>query len=310
MDSVIELFISTAFVASTMRLAVPLILAGTGEVISERAGILNIGLEGMMLMGAFTAVLAADVTGDPWLGALAGALGGMAVAAVHGAIVIAWSGDQIVSGLALNLGALGLTTYLSRRIFGTGQSEVAHFEPIDVPLLSDLPFLGPVLFSQSPFFYFALAAAAALSFVLFRTRFGLSWQAAGEDPDALDSVGISVPRTRLTALLVCGAMAGLGGASISLAQLFTFIENMTGGQGFIALALVIVTRWRPMWAVGIALFFAAADALSLRIQALDFAAIPFQLSLMLPLVLTLVVYGFAARAGRPPASLGRPWMKA
>ena len=310
MDSVIELFISTAFVASTMRLAVPLILAGTGEVISERAGILNIGLEGMMLMGAFTAVLAADVTGDPWLGALAGAMGGMVVAAVHGAIVIVWSGDQIVSGLALNLGALGLTTYLSRRIFGTGQSEVAHFEPIDLPLLSDLPFLGPVLFSQSPFFYFALAAAAVLSFVLFRTRFGLSWQAAGEDPDALDSVGISVPRTRLTALLVCGAMAGLGGASISLAQLFTFIENMTGGQGFIALALVIVTRWRPMWAVGIALFFAAADALSLRIQALDFAAIPFQLSLMLPLVLTLVVYGFAARAGRPPASLGRPWMKA
>ena len=309
MDSLIELFISTAFVASTMRLAVPLILAGTGEVVSERAGILNIGLEGMMLMGAFTAVLAADATGSPWLGALGGALGGMAVAAVHGAIVIAWSGDQIVSGLALNLGAMGLTTYLSRRILGTGQSEVAHFEPIDVPLLSDLPFLGPVLFSQSPFFYFALAAAAVLSFVLFRTRFGLSWQAAGEDPDALDSVGISVRRTRWTALLVCGAMAGLGGASISLAQLFTFIENMTGGQGFIALALVIVTRWRPMWAVGIALFFAAADALSLRIQALDFAAIPFQLSLMLPLVLTLVVYGFAARAGRPPAALGRPWMK-
>ncbi len=309
MDALIELFISTAFVASTLRLAVPLMLAATGEVISERAGILNIGLEGMMLMGAFTAVIGADLTGSPWLGAIAGAAGGAALASIHGVIVIRWAGDQVVSGLALNLGALGLTTYLSRKILGTEQTEVAHFEPVNIPILSDLPFFGPTVFGQSPFFYFAIAMAGMLSWVLFRTRLGLAWRSAGEDPDALDSVGVSVARTRWTALLVCGAMAGLGGASISLAQLFTFIENMTGGSGFIALALVIVTRWRPLWAVGVATFFASADALALRIQALDVVDIPFQISLMIPLVLTLVMYGFAARAGRSPAALGRSWLK-
>jgi len=309
MGPLTELFISTAFVASTMRLAVPLMLAATGEVISERAGILNVGLEGMMLTGAFTAALASDVTGNPWLGAVAGALGGAALASVHGAIVINWGGDQVVSGLALNLGALGLTTFLSRRILGTDQSEVAGLGPVDIPVLSDLPFFGPVFFAQSPFFYFAIAAGAALGWFLFRSRPGLAWRSAGEDPDALDSVGQSVMRTRWTALLVCGALAGIGGASISLAQLFSFIENMTGGRGFIALALVIVTRWRPMWAVGVAIFFASADALALRIQALDVVSVPHQISLMLPLALTLVVYGFAARAGRPPAALGRHWLK-
>ena len=222
MDVIFDLFVSTAFFASAFRLAVPIILAGAGEVISERAGILNIGLEGMMLMGAFTAVVGADITGSPWLGAVAGAAGGMAIASIHGAVVINWAGDQIVSGLALNLGALGLTTYLSRIIFDTtSQQEVAHFEPVDIPVLSDLPLFGEVLFSQTPFFYFAVGAALVLSYVLFKSRVGLRWRASGEDPTALDSVGVSVARTRWKALLVCGALAGMGGAAISLGQLFT-----------------------------------------------------------------------------------------
>jgi len=305
----IDLLVSTAFLASAVRLAVPLILAGAGEVISERAGVLNIGLEGMMLMGAFTGVVGADLTGNPWIGALAAALGGIAVAAIHGYVVITWAGNQIVSGLALNLGSLGLTTYLSRQIWDTGQQQsVAHFTPVHIPGLSNIPFLGPVLFQQSPFFYFAVAVAIGLGVVLFRSRQGLAWRGSGEDPAALDSVGVSVAATRWKALLVCGALAGIGGGAISLAQLYTFIENMTGGRGYIALALVIVTRWNPMWAIGVALFFGATDAVAVRVQALD-VAIPYQISLMLPFVLTLIVYGFAARRGRPPAALGRPWMK-
>lgn len=310
MTALADLFLSTAFFASAIRLSVPILLAGAGEVISERAGILNIGLEGMMLMGAFTGVVGADLTGSPWIGAVAAGAGGMLAASIHGYVVIRWAGDQIVSGLALNLGVLGLTTYLSRQIFGTTEyQEVAHFVPIDIPVLSDLPLLGPVLFRQTPFFYLAVALAVALSWVLFKTTIGLRWRAAGESPDALDSVGTSVARTRWEALLVAGFMAGLGGGAISLAQLFTFIENMTGGRGFIALALVIVTRWRPMWVIGVALFFGAADAIALRVQALDVIAIPFQISLMIPFVLTLVVYAFAAKSGRPPGALGRPWMK-
>lgn len=310
MDAIVDLLVSTAFFASAVRLAVPVILAGAGEVISERAGILNIGLEGMMLAGAFTGVVGADLSGSPWVGALAAAAGGMTVAALHGVVVIRWAGDQIVSGLALNLGVLGLTTYLARLLFDTTrQQEVAHFTPIHIPGLSDVPFLGPVLFQQSPFFYAAVAIAFVLSLVLFRSRTGLKWRASGEDPEALDSVGVSVTRTRWQALLVCGSLAGLGGGAISLAQLFTFIENMTGGRGFIALALVIVTRWRPLWVIGVALFFGAADAIALRVQALNIASIPFQISLMIPFVLTLVVYAFAARSGKPPAALGRPWLK-
>lgn len=310
MDAIVKIFVSTAFFASAVRLAVPIIFAGTGEVISERAGILNIGLEGMMLMGAFTGVVGADVTGSPWLGALAAALGGMAVAALDGLVVIRWAGDQIVSGIALNLGALGLTTFLSRLMFGTTQQlEVAHFKPMNVPGLSDIPFFGEVLFRQSPFFYLSIALAVTLSLILFRSRTGLRWRAAGEDPDALDSVGVSVARSRWGALLVCGALAGLGGGAISLAQLFTFIENMTGGKGFIALALVIVTGWRPMWAIGVALFFGAAEAIAVRVQALGIISVPYQVSLMIPFVLTLVAYAFAARRGKPPAALARPWMK-
>ena len=310
MDAVVDLFVSTAFFASAVRLSVPIILAGTGEVISERVGIINIGLEGMMLVGAFTGVVGADLSGSPWIGVLTAAAGGLAVAALQGLIVIRWAGDQIVSGLALNLGALGLTTYLARQLFDTTQQQqVAHFTPVDIPGLSDIPFLGPVLFQQSPFFYLAVALAVALSLVLFRSRAGLRWRAAGEDPDALESVGVSVTRARWQALLLCGALAGLGGGAISLAQLFTFIENMTGGRGFIALALVIVTRWRPLWVIGVAFVFGAADAIALRVQALNIASIPFQISLMLPFVLTLIVYAFAAKSGRPPAALGRPWLK-
>ena len=309
MDSLIELFISTAFVASTMRLAVPLILAGTGEVVSERAGTLNIGLEGMMLMGAFTAVLAADATGNPWLGALGGALGGMAVAAVHGAIVIAWSGDQIVSGLALNLGALGLTTYLSRRIFGTGQSEVAHFEPIDVPLLSDLPFLGPVLFSQSPFFYLALAAAAVLSLCAVQNPVRALLAGSGRGS------GCARQRGHFRAPHALDRSArlrsdGRPGRSIDLAGTALHLHREHDGRsGF--------HRAGPGHRHPVAPDVGGGNCPVLRRSRRYVSphsgprlrSDPVQLSLMLPLVLTLVVYGFAARAGRPPAALGRPWMK-
>ena len=234
----------------------------------------------------------------------------MLLASIHGFVVIRWAGDQIVSGLALNLGALGITTYLSRQLFETTQQQVVpHFTPISVPGLADIPLLGPVLFQQTPFFYIAVGLAVVASVVLFRTTIGLRWRAAGESPDALDSVGTSVARTRWEALLVTGFLAGLGGGAISLGQLFTFIEGMTGGRGFIALALVIVTRWRPLWVIGVGFFFGAADATAVRVEALGIASIPFHISLMIPFVLTLVAYAFAARRGSPPAALGLPWMK-
>ena len=234
----------------------------------------------------------------------------MAVAALQGVVVIRWAGDQIVSGIALNLGALGLTTYLSRLLFGMAQQqEVAHFEPIYIPGLSNIPFFGEVLFQQSPFFYGAVAIAVALSLVLFRSRPGLQWRASGEDPDALDSVGVSVVRTRVVgSARVRHPRRPRRRSDLARSAVHLHREH-DGGRGFIALALVIVTRWRPKWAIGVALLFGAADAIAVRIQALNIVTIPFQISLMIPYVLTLVVYAFAARSGRPPAALGRPWMK-
>ncbi len=310
MDDLIKIFWSAAFLAAAIRLSVPIMLAGIGEAISERGGVINIGLEGMMLTGAFGAVVGAHVTGSPWLGLVCGMAAGILISLPHGVISINLGGDQIVSGVSLNLVALGLTTFLFRQMFGiTDQPQVVGFEPLDIPVLSQIPVLGPSLFSQSIIAYLAVAIGFVFWYLLFRTRWGLRWRAAGDDPAALDSVGVSVDRTRWGALLLCAALAGMAGAAISLGQLFTFIENMTGGAGYVALALVIVARWNPRWAIVVAVAFGAAEAIAVRVQAGGVTLIPYQLSLMLPYVLTLVVYGLAARSGRAPRALGKPFVK-
>lgn len=302
---------SAAYLASGVRLAIPLLLAGTGEILSERAGVLNIGLEGMMLAGAFGAVLAAWISGDPWVGLLGGAAAGMLIAIPHGLASINLGGDQVVSGIALNLGALGLTTYLSRVLWGTGsvRPEVAHFTPWEVPGVSRIPVLGPVLFRQSPLLYLALGFALGAGILLWRTRWGLRCRAAGEDPAALASIGVDPARVRWAALLMTSALAGLGGATVSLGQLFTFVENMTGGRGFIALALVIVCQWRPGLAVVWALGFGLAEALAVRIQALGMIPLPYQVAQMLPYALSLLAYALVSRSGRAPRALGRPYLR-
>ncbi len=310
MDQLVTIFWSAAFLGAAIRLSIPIMLAGIGEAISERGGVINIGLEGMMLAGAFGAVVGAHVSGNPWIGLACGMAAGVLISLPHGVISINLGGDQIVSGVSLNLVALGLTTFLFRQLFGiTDQPQVPGFEPLDIPVLSQIPVLGPSVFSQSVLAYVAVAIGLVLWFLLFRSRWGLRWRAAGDDPAALDSVGVSVDRTRWGALLVCAALAGMAGAAISLGQLFTFIENMTGGAGYVALALVIVARWNPLWAVVVAVAFGAAEAIALRVQAVGVTLIPYQLSLMLPYVLTLVVYGLAARSGRAPRALGKPFVK-
>lgn len=310
MDDIVKIFWSAAFLAAAIRLSIPIMLAGIGESISERGGVINIGLEGMMLAGAFGAVVGAHVTGNPWLGLLGGIGAGILIALPHGVISINLGGDQIVSGVSLNLVALGLTTFLFRQMFGiTDQPQVAGFDRLPIPFLSGLPVVGTSLFSQTVLAYLAVAIGFVLWLVLFRTRWGLRWRAAGDDPAALDSVGVPVSRTRWGALLVCAGLAGMAGAAISLGQLHTFVENMTGGAGYVALALVIVARWNPVWAIVVAVAFGAAEAVAVRIQAGGITLIPYQLSLMLPYVLTLVVYGLAARSGRAPRALGKPFVK-
>jgi ABC-type uncharacterized transport system permease subunit len=304
-----EIFLTTNFFSASVRFAMPLAVAAAGEIISERGGVVNIGLEGMMLSGALGSMIGAFYTNDPWFGLLCGILTGGLVALLHAFMVVTLCADQVVSGAALNIGLLGLTTFIFRALFGiTERPIVAHFVAVPVPILSRIPFIGTVFFNQTPLTYLAYVLVALTSVVLFRTKWGLGIQAVGEHPRAADSVGLNVGRMRYTSVILCGLLAGMAGTFFSLGQLYTFIEGMTGGRGFIALAVVIAANWFPLRAVLVALLFGAAEAVGLRIQALDIG-IPYQAALAFPYVLTLIVYAGLAGRTRTPRALGLPYVK-
>ena len=298
------------FFASTVRMASPVLYATLGGILNERAGIINIGLEGIMLMGALTGVVVSFYTGDPWLGFWAAAAAGGVLGLVHAFLSISLKANQIVSGAAINIACLGLTSFIIRILFGLKdqQRTVPHFVPSHVPFLSDIPFLGPVLFTQNVVVYAAYALVPVLAFVLYRTRWGLVIIAAGEHPRAADTMGIDPNRVRYICTALSGLAVGAGGASLSLGQLHFFVDDMTGGRGFMALAALIFGRWDPVGGLLACLLFGAADALQFRIQATG-VNIPYQFMLMVPYVLTLVVLVvFMARA-RGPAAIGVPYQR-
>lgn len=304
-----QLFFSADFLTATVRLSVALIFVAAGEIFAERSGVVNIGLEGMMLVGAFMAVVGSFLAGTPWGGVLMAVLGGGLIALLLAYVSITLAGDQIVCGVALNIACLGLTTFLSRTLWGVGKNpEVPQFKPIEVAGLSDLRFVGEVFFHYPPLTYMAFGVLPLVAWVLFRTRWGLNIQAVGEHPRAADSVGISVAGTRYLTVILSGMFAGLGGAYLSISQLNTFVEGMTGGRGFIALAIVIVAKWFPYRAAVVALLFGAAEALSLRLEALGIP-IPSQALRMFPYAFTLVVYAGLVGKTRPPAAITIPYLK-
>ncbi|MCL5075822.1 MAG: ABC transporter permease [Chloroflexi bacterium] len=298
------------YLTASLRMATPLLFASSGEVLSERAGVLNIGLEGMMLTGAFAGALGALYTNDPGIGLLCALIGGGLMGLIHAFMSITLRADQIVSGFALNLFALGLTGFFFRAIFGVTkiQASVATFKELPIPLLSDIPLIGDVLFDQIILVYIALLLVPTLSFILFRTTWGLSILAVGEHPQAADTVGIRVNTVRYVATVLCGALAGMGGACLSLGQLGTFVENMTAGRGFISLAAVIFGNWRPMRILGACLLFGAVDALQIRLQAFD-VPIPYQLLVTLPYLVTLIALTGLVGRVRGPAALAIPYPK-
>jgi ABC-type uncharacterized transport system permease subunit len=296
------------FLFAGIALATPILLAALGELLVERTGIINIGLEGFMLCGAFAAALAASSTGSPALGALTGAVAGAVMAGAFAVAVVGLAADQIIVGAAVNLLALGATGALYRELFGqTGAALVLPaLEPARIPFLSDLPILGHVLFMQNPLVYLAWAGTAVAAFVLFRTGLGLRLRALGDHPLAAASLGISVRRHRAAVLLIAGALAGLAGAALVLATARTFVEGITAGRGFIALAVVVFARWTPLGALVGSLLFGLASALQFQFQAADLG-VPYQLFLMLPYVVTLAVLALSRGAARAPQALGTPY---
>ncbi len=310
MQEFLEILGSAALYAAAVRLLVPLLFAAIGEIFAERAGLVNVGLEAMMLMGAFGGVLGAVDTGSAVLGLIIGVACGVTVAAIQAAIAINLGGNQIVSGIALNIAVLGLTSFLALTIWRNGNvPPVPGFGILDLPALASIPFLGTVLFRQTVFVYVAIIAVPVAWWAMTRTTWGLRLRACGEDPRAVDSLGIPVLGLRWQTMLIAGALAGLGGVFISLADVMTFSNDISAGRGFIALAVVIIARWSPVKAVFAALLFGGLEALALRLQTTNLH-LPTDLLLALPYVATLLVYAGVVGRTVAPAALGRSYTRA
>lgn len=295
---------------ATLRGATPLILAAVGVVFSERSGVMNIGIEGMMLFGAFWAVAISYYTHSAWMGLLGAMLIGGLLGLVHAWTSVSLKVNQIITGAAINLLAVGIPNYLLIAFWQQpGASPmVSALSTVRVPLLVDLPVVGPLFASQNVLTYIALLLVAITQIVLFRTPLGLRIRSVGEHPLAADTVGIDVYAIRYGSVIFSGLMAGLAGASLSLGQLSFFTKQMTQGRGFIALGAMIFGKWTPLGSLGACLLFGFADALQLALQARG-VPIPSDLLMSIPYVFTLIALaGFVGRAVAP-AAIGRPYYK-
>lgn len=298
-------------IASTLRLSTPLIFAALGGLWSERAGVINIALEGMMLAGAFSAAAVTALTGNAWVGVAAALLAGLMVAWIHASATITWRADQVVSGTAINLLLLGIPALLSGAIFGsTGATpqlpkdqvlpDLIFFDPQSSPILASV-------FNQKPLVYLAFLLLAGTAYLLARTSFGLRLRAVGENPEAADTAGVSVKRIRYAGVLLSGGLAALGGAYLSIGQNSLFTRNMTAGRGFIALAALIFGKWSPGGAVLACLLFGLAEAVAIRMEGT--VDLPTQFVQMIPYLLTIVALAGLIRRATPPRALGVPYRK-
>lgn len=298
------------FIAADFRTATPLILAGMGLVFSSRAGIVNIGVEGMMLVGALAGVAGSWWFGSAWYGALFAMVMAGIISLIFAYLSVTVKADQIVIGAAINILGLGLTTTFARTLFGlnTAPPEVASFEIISVPVLSNIPIIGPAFFQQNALVYIAILLVPVASFIMYRTDIGLKVRAVGEHPKACDTVGINVYLVRYITIFVSGLFSGLAGAYVSLGLLSFFTENMIAGRGFMALAAVVFGKYSPKGVLLAGVVFGAAEAIQFRLQAAG-TAIPFQFLLMLPYALTIfALAGFVGKS-RAPVAIGKPYDK-
>ena len=295
----------TGFFAAAVRVATPLLLAATGETVTERSGVINLGLEGMMLAGALAATLGATA-GGPWIGLAAGAAAGVLLAVVFAAVAIGARANQIIAWTAVTLGAFGLTGTIYRQAYGAGGAglDVPTLPAVALPGLSELPILGEAFFRQPIPTYLAFVALPVVWWVLYRTRAGLALRASGESAAMARAAGVRTRLVRTLATVTGGAFGGVAGATLVLAQVGTFAERMTAGRGFVAIAIVVLGRWHPLW-VGVAsLLFGAATALQYVFQTLGLD-VPYQLFLMLPYGLTLLALAGVVGRAQAPADLGR-----
>ncbi|KAB8142468.1 ABC transporter permease [Chloroflexia bacterium SDU3-3] len=297
--------------ARTVRLATPIALGAIAGILCERSGIVNIAIEGLMLTGACVGFIIALLTGNPWLGVLAAILAGGAIVMLHALLSIQFKTDQTISGTVINILAVGVTGFLRTSVILPLQAAGSVGNPLPnlpIPLLSQIPILGPIFFNHQPIAYSMLIMVPLMTVLLFRTPWGLRTRSIGENPRAADTMGIDVIRMRYMNVLFAGFVAGLAGAWFSLEATFNFDDVMTNGRGFIALAAMIFGNWTPAGALGGAMLFSFSDALQIKIQGFDFA-LPPQFIQMLPYIITIIVLTGVVGRTRGPAAAGKPYEK-
>ncbi|MGE5576175.1 MAG: ABC transporter permease [Syntrophothermus sp.] len=306
MEETLKVIFDINNLSATVRMATPIALAAMGGAFAERAGVVNLGLEGMILTGAFAGVLGSYISGSPWLGVLFAVLAGGLMGWLLAVFAVRLKADHVVSGVGLNIFALGLTTWLMQVIWKSrGTSEaVAGLKEISLPLIKEIPVVGVVLGTNSPLVYLMLILVALGWVLLFKTPWGLRIRMVGEHPEAADTLGIGVHRIQYLCVILSGGLAGLGGAYLSLGQLNWFSMNMSAGRGYMALAANIFGQWNPLGGLLASFLFSFTDALQMRIQA---SGIPWpnEVIQMLPYLLTVAVLAGAVIRSRPPAALGR-----
>ena len=291
--------------ASGIRLATPYLYAALGETLGQRSGVLNLGVEGQMLMGAFAAFYVTFQTGNVWLGRLAALVVGAAMGLAMAFVSINLQAEQGISGIGFYLFGLGMSTLLFQMLIGSVET-VQGFAPIHIPLLSDIPVIGEIFFRQNILVYIAFALVPIAQFVLTKTTLGLKIRAVGENPAAADSLGVSVARVRYITVTLGGIMSGIAGASMSIGLLNVFQQNMTSGLGFIAVALVYFGGWRPLGVMLGALLFSLVNALQLRLQ-VQGVNIPSDLMVMMPYILTIIALVLTVQRVRSPSALTKPF---
>ena len=296
------------FLEAAIRIATPLVFAALGGILSERAGVFAVGLEGMMLMGAFGGAVGAWATGHAVAGVGLAMFCGAAIGLVVAIVTVRYRADNMVTGLTANILAAGLTSYLMRVLSGGGRPLAIHLTPLapwPIPGLSDVPFVGSLVFTLPPLTYLAILGCFGLAFFLMRTQPGLTLRATGESPETVFASGVEPFRVRMIAVVACGAIAGLGGAVLSLQQVGTFTDGMTGGRGYLALASLIVARWNPLGAALACVAFGAAEAFELRLQAFSIPVSSYVIQ-MAPYLIALAVLAGFGRSSRMPAAIGQP----
>jgi ABC-type uncharacterized transport system permease subunit len=311
MTAALEVFASAGLWAAVLRIATPLILATLGELISERAGVLNLGVEGIMTFGAMIGWLTVYHGGDLWLGLLVAALSGAAFGLLHALMTVPLGLSQHVTGLGVTLFASSLAYFLFRLavpVSGTPPT-IIPFAPVHIPYLSDLPFIGPGLFSQTAPTYLAIVLALVAAYALARTPLGLAIRIVGENPHAAEAQGIDPIATRIGAVVVGAALMAVGGAFLTLSAFNSFFPTMVQGRGWIAIALVVFASWRPERALLGALLFALFDAYQLRLQQIVGKAAPYQMFLMIPYILSIVALALTSRRARVPQALMQPFRR-